>query len=346
MAFEPWQGHDFDGIVGHDPKLLEQLAVVAQVADSDAAVLVEGESGTGKELVARAVHHASARRREPFVAVNCGALAESLLASELFGHIRGAFTGAVADKAGWFEHASAGTLFLDEVGEIPLALQASLLRVLECGEYSRVGSTAVRRSQARVVAATNQSLDDLVRRGRMRQDLRYRLDVVKVTVPPLRARRADLPDLIRHFLGRYNEKYGKEIEGVSPSAEAMLLSYSYPGNVRELMNALHRAVLLARGPIIEAASLPEALRQQDVTIDRTGRDGAFADTEEFKLAKRSVVEAFERDFLAQALTRTGGNVTRAAREVGLDAKNFRSKMKQYGLEASAFKRAALSPVPQ
>ncbi len=220
------QSQGFDGIVGSDPKLLEQLEVAAQVADSDAGILVRGERGTGKERIARAVHRLSRRHREPFVAVNCGALAESLLASELFGHVRGAFTGAVGDKAGWFERAGCGTLVLDEVGEIPLALQASLLRVLECGEYSRVGSTEVRRARARVVAATNQSLDELVRRGKMRPDLRYRLGVVEITLPPLRERRSDLPHLIRHFVDHYAEKYGKRIEGLSPEECEMLLSYA------------------------------------------------------------------------------------------------------------------------
>lgn len=337
------QDHSLDGIVGRDPKLLAQLALVAPVADSDAGVLVQGESGTGKELVGRAIHRASSRRREPFVAVNCGALTESLLASELFGHVRGAFTGAVEDKAGWFESAGDGTLFLDEVGEMPLSVQAGLLRVLECREYSRVGSTATHRSRARIVAATNQSLDDLVRRGKMRRDLRYRLGVVEITLPPLRERLSDLPALIRHFLDHYNRKYGKSIEGLSPETESRLCSYAYPGNVRELRNAVHRAVLLTYGRIVEPTSLPAAFHRQADVPER--RDRGKAGLGEFKLAKQRVVETFERDFLARALRRTRGNIARAAREVALDVKNFRLKMKQYDLEAAAFKRAA-DPIPR
>jgi Nif-specific regulatory protein len=324
----------FDAILGHDPKIVEVLRLVAQVADSEATVLVLGESGTGKELIAKAIHYNSRRRERPFVALNCGALPENLLDAELFGHMRGAFTGAVADSPGWFERAAGGTIFLDEVGEMTPSLQVKMLRVLESGEYSRVGSTTVRRSDARVVAATNRDLGERVRQGEMRQDLLYRLNVLEVTVPPLRERPTDVLLLARHFLDRFNVKHGKDKQ-LSARAEDLLLAHDYPGNVRELQNAIQRAVLVARGPEIEPFDFPESLR-----VSGAGAGGGKGRARVgFRAAKRRVIEEFEREYLNRCLRGSDGNISEAARAAGIDFKNFHAKMTRYGIDPGAFKRA-------
>jgi len=326
--------YDFSGIVGQDPRLLAVLKMVAQVADSEAAVLVQGESGTGKELIARALHFNSRRRARPFVPVNCGALPENLLESELFGHVRGAFTGAVRDNPGWYERAEGGTLFLDEVGELAPTLQVKLLRVLESGEYSRVGSTQIRRADVRIVAATNRDLDELVAEGKVRQDFLYRLNVVEVRLPPLRERRSDLPLLIRHFLARLAaERRGEK--HLSREAEELLLRYGFPGNVRELYNVLRRAVLLSEGPRIEVQHLPDALR-----APRPGGEAGGDLDLDFRSAKQRVVERFEREYLARCLREAGGNISQAARAAGIDYKNFYTKMQQYGIDPAAFRGSA------
>jgi len=324
-------------ILGNDPRIVEVLELVEQVADTDATVLIRGESGTGKELIARALHAGSRRRAKPFVAINCGALPETLLDAELFGHVRGAFTGAVADNPGWFERAAGGTIFLDEIGEMTPALQAKMLRVLEVGEYARVGSTTVRRAEARVLAATHRDLAAMVREGKMREDLLYRLDVVEVRVPPLRERASDIPLLVRYFLDRFNAKHGKEKQ-LSPRAEDLLLAYSYPGNVRELQNAVQRAVLVSRGPLIEPGDLPESLRAGAAP----GRDGALLAG--FRAAKRRVVEDFERDYIIRRLQAAEGNISQAARAAEIDFKNFHAKMTRYGIDPLRF-RGGRAPEP-
>ncbi|HEX2641719.1 MAG TPA: sigma-54-dependent Fis family transcriptional regulator [Thermoanaerobaculia bacterium] len=329
--------YDFSGIVAEDPRMLAVLKMVAQVATSDAPVLIRGESGTGKELIARALHFNSRRRARPFVPINCGALPETLLEAELFGHVRGAFTGAVRDNPGWFERAEGGTLLLDEVAELPPALQVKLLRALDNGEYSRVGGTQIRRADVRILAATHRDLEELVEEGRLRQDFLYRLNVVEVRLPSLRERRSDLPLLIRHFLDRFagDVPGGKQL---SPEAEELLLRHDYPGNLRELQNVLHRAVLLSEGERIQAAHLPEALRQprrprgdrEAGTIDwRPGAD--------FRAAKQEVVERFERDYLSRCLKDAGGNISRAARAAGIDYKNFYTKVQQLRLDPAQFR---------
>ena len=325
--------YDFQAIVGHDPKMLAVLKLVAQVADSDATVLIRGESGTGKELIARALHFNSRRRAKPFVAVNCGALPENLLEAELFGHVRGAYTGAVRDNPGWFERAEAGTLLLDEVGELTPALQVKLLRVLENGEYSRVGSTQMRRADVRVVAATNRDLEELGREGKVRRDFLYRLNVVEVKLPALRERRGDLPLLIRHHLDRLDHgPPGCDRKRFSREVEALLLAYDYPGNVRELQNILQRAVLLAEGPVIEVRHLPESLLMLRPLL---GGEGPAASG--FRQAKQRVVERFERDYISRCLGESGGNISQAARAAGIDYKNFYTKMQQYGIDPGGFK---------
>jgi transcriptional regulator with GAF, ATPase, and Fis domain len=330
LARELRAQYRFDAIVGQSPQITETLRLIAQVADSDATVLILGESGTGKELIARAIHYNSRRRDRPFVAINCGALPETLLDGELFGHVRGAYTGAVSDTPGWFERAAGGTIFLDEIGEMSPSLQTKMLRVLETGEYARVGSTATRRSDARIVAATHRDLAVMVREGKMRQDLFYRLNVVEISVPPLRERPGDVLLLARTFLDRFNEKHGKDRQ-LSTSAEELLLAYDYPGNVRELQNAIQRAVLLATGPLIEPGDLPASFR----AVLKRGKGGAL---EGFRAAKKRLIEEFERDYLTRCLREAGGNISQAARTAGIDFKNFHDKMGQYGIGAVEFKR--------
>ncbi len=328
---------DFNAIVGRDPKMVEALKLVSQVADSDATVLIRGESGTGKELIARAIHLNSRRRDKPFVPVNCGALPEALLESELFGHVRGAFTGAVRDHPGWFERAEGGTLLLDEVGELPPSLQVKLLRVLENGEYSRVGSTQIRQSGARIVAATNRDLEELAREGRMRRDFLYRLNVVEVRLPSLRERRSDLPLLIRRLIDQHAGRRGPK--RLAPDAERLLLSYDYPGNIRELQNFLQRAVLLSEGDTIEASHLPEMLHgllAPGPAFDTEEGDG-LASGEGFRVAKQRVVERFEREYLARCLHKAAGNISQAARLAKIDYKNFYTKMQQYGIDSAKFR---------
>jgi len=326
--------YDFKALVGQDPKMLEVLKLVSQIADSEAAVLILGESGTGKELIARALHFNSRRKTKSFIPVNCGALPENLLESELFGHVRGSFTGAVRDNPGWFERAEGGTLLLDEVGELSPPLQVKLLRVLENGEYSRLGSTQIRRADVRIVAATNRDVDELVREGKVRQDFLYRLNVVEVRLPALRERRSDLPLLIRHLLARL----GGAAKRLSAEAEALLLAYDYPGNVRELQNVLHRAVLLAEGSAIEVRHLPPALRELRPLLEKDPDAPASG----FREAKQRVVERFEREYLGRCLREAGGNISQAARAAGIDYKNFYTKMQQYRIDPAGFRYPAPS----
>ena len=329
--------YDFNAIIGRDPKMIEVLKRVAQVADSDATVLVQGESGTGKELIARAIHLNSKRRDKPFIPVNCGALPETLLESELFGHMRGAFTGAVRDHPGWFERAEGGTLLLDEVGELPPALQVKLLRVLENREYSPVGSTQIRHTSARIVAATHRDLEALAREGRMRRDFLYRLNVVEIRVPSLRERRSDLPLLIRRLIDQHAGRRGPK--RLAPDAERLLLAYDYPGNIRELQNFLQRAVLLSEGDMIEVHHLPEVLRQlQPPAVEASSTDGEAPPLEQsFRAAKQRVVERFEHEYICGCLNKASGNISQAARMARIDYKNFYIKMQQYGIDAARYR---------
>jgi transcriptional regulator with GAF, ATPase, and Fis domain len=333
--------YDFDAILGQDPKMLAVLELVAQIADSDATVLIRGESGTGKELVARALHFNSHRRDKPFVPVNCGALPEALLEAELFGHVRGAYTGAVRDNPGWFERASGGTLLLDEVGELTPTLQVKLLRVLENGEYARLGSTQIRHADARIVAATNRDLEELAREGKIRRDFLYRLDVVEVVLPALRERRADIPVLIRSFLEELATGRGEAIRQVTPEAERILLAHDYPGNVRELQNILQRAVLLSGGKTIEPHHLPEALQSLGSAAapatGATAEQGWLEPGEGFRAAKQRAIERFERDYINRCLHQAGGTISQAAKLAGIDYKNFYTKMQQYRIDPARFR---------
>jgi two-component system NtrC family response regulator len=310
--------HRVEGVIGESGAMQEVLSMVRRAAASDATVLVRGESGTGKELIARALHHASPRAVGPLVKVNCAALPESLLESELFGHEKGAFTGAVATRKGRFELADGGTLFLDEIGDLPLHLQVKLLRVLQEREFERVGSSRPIAVNVRLVAATHRPLEALVREGRFRDDLYYRINVVTITLPPLRERREDLPLLIEHFLRTFAVRNAKTIRGLTRDARETLLRYDYPGNVRELENLIERAVVLTRDDAISLADLP-------LTLHEPAAEPAAPAT------LTAAVEGLERRMIRDALDRAGGVQTRAADLLGVSERVLRYKLRKYGL---------------
>jgi DNA-binding NtrC family response regulator len=303
-------------IVGTTPAMLTVYKTVAHVAPTTATILIVGESGTGKELVARAIHAKSPRASKPFVAINCGALPESILESELFGHERGSFTGASAQKRGLFEEARGGTLFLDEIGEISPKMQVQLLRVLQEGEIRRVGAAETIKVDARVVAATNRDLRGEVTAGRFREDLLFRLQVVTVNVPPLRERRGDIPLLIKHFIGRHAERLGRSAPRVAPEVFEMLQGYDFPGNVRELSHILERAMLLAREGVITATDLPPEVTQAYGTQAAAG--GALGTLAE----DWPTLQVLERRYIDRVLSRTGNNKTRAAEVLGIDRRTL------------------------
>jgi two-component system nitrogen regulation response regulator GlnG len=327
-------------VIGRTPAMQEVYKVIGRVAATDATVLIEGDTGTGKELVAKTLHYHSARSG-PFVALNCSAIPNELLESELFGYERGAFTGAIERRVGKFEAATGGTLFLDEIGELPLALQAKLLRVLQEREFTRVGGRDALRADARIVAATNQDLDAAVHAGRFREDLYFRLNVVRIAVPPLRDRRADIPELIDFFIDKVNRTLGTSIVGITDDARELLVRHSWPGNVRELENTLLRAAVLAGGRTLLAEDftltgakapgdritpgLEDAVRRRVwELLDAQGPDesGALYDT---------VLAAIERPLIALVLERVGGNQVKAADVLGINRNTLRKKITDLGL---------------
>ncbi len=317
----------FDDIIGHSPAMQRVFRFLSSAAASPVTVLVTGETGTGKELIARAIHYNSPRRERPFVAVNCGALSETLLESELFGHRRGAFTGALADKKGLLEVADGGTIFLDEVGDMSPSMQVKLLRVLQEGEVLPVGDTAARRVDVRVISATHRDLAAETAAGRFRDDLYYRLNAFPIALPPLRERRDDIPLLVARLLERTCEKFGKLVQRCSPRALELLAAYAWPGNVRELQNEIERAVALASvGGTIEPADLSERLTQ--VAAPRV----ALAATD---LPLRRARELFEREYVGQVLAQLGGNATRAAQALGISRVMLHKKIRLYGLRKKA-----------
>ena len=310
-----------DGMVGTSRLMQELAATVRKVALYPSTVLITGESGTGKELIARSVHELSPRTDKPFVAVNCGAIPENLLESELFGHVRGAFTGAVRERPGLFEQADGGTLLLDEVGELPLGLQVKLLRVLQEQMLRRVGSSKDLEVDVRVVAATARDLEQEVQEGRFRDDLFYRLNVVRLRVPPLRDRREDIPQLAVHFLEAFSRRFDKPVLACSEEAMRVLVRSSWPGNVRQLENVIERATLMAEGAALELVDLPSELTESP-TVD--------AELEELSIKKR--VAALERALIVAALERTEGNRTQAARLLEISYKALVYKIRDYGVE--------------
>jgi two-component system NtrC family response regulator len=310
--------HRVEGIIGESGRMQEVLSLVHRVAGSDATVLIQGESGTGKELIAKAIHYASARARGPLVKVNCAALPEALLESELFGHEKGAFTGAVAARQGRFELAHGGTLFLDEIGDLPLHLQVKLLRVLQEREFERVGSSRPISVDVRLIAATHRDLAALVKAGSFRDDLYYRINVVTIVVPPLRERREDIPPLIDHFVRVFAEVNRKRIAGLTREARDLLLRYDYPGNVRELENLVERAVVLTRDDVIGPTDLPLTLQEPVADVAEAA-------------GLPTAVEALERRLIRAALTQAAGVQTRAAEALGISERVLRYKLKKYGL---------------
>jgi len=311
-------------IVGASGAMRESLELARKVAPHSATVLITGESGTGKELVARLIHRESPRARAPFVAVNCGAIPEALLESELFGHEKGAFTGATRDKAGLFEEADGGTLFLDEIGELPPALQVKLLRALQEGEVRRVGATTSTAVDVRVIAATNRDLHADVAAGRFRADLYYRINVVAIALPPLRERPEDVPELVRFFLERHATRMGLTARGISPAAMRALSAHSWPGNVRELEHAIERALVMTGGDVIEPSDLP-------ATVGLASPAGGGAAVDETLSVKRQTTE-LEKSLIRRALAHTRGNRTRAARLLELSHRALLYKIREYGLD--------------
>jgi two-component system response regulator AtoC len=308
-------------IVAASPAMIQVLEIVERAAEFKATVLLQGESGSGKEVLARAIHAQSPRRDEAFVAINCAAIPEALLESELFGHAKGAFTGADRSRRGLFAEADGGTLFLDEIGELPLPLQAKLLRVLQEEEVRPVGEAKPRRVDVRVIAATARDLELEVSGGRFREDLFYRLDVVRVKVPPLRERREDIPLLVDHFLGRTRGSLGKAVRSIDDDALERLVDYAWPGNVRELENVLERAAILCRGERLAVADLPPNLTAAPAERRSASRD----------LSLRRARRALEARLIGEALEATGGNRTHAARLLGISHRALLYKLKEYGL---------------
>src|SRR6266480_6185867 len=315
-------------IIGKSPPMLEVYKTVARVAPTKSTVLILGESGTGKELIARAIHEHSPRANQPFVAVDCGALTETLLESELFGHVRGSFTGAVADKKGVFEEAQGGTCFLDEIGGISANMQARLLRVLQEHEIRRVGGRDWMKVDVRVVAATNQNLAELVRKGNFRQDLYYRLNVVAVHLPPLRKRLEDIPLLTRHFLKRYSQESGKSITGISDKCMELLCDYSWPGNIRELENVIEQAVALSNQPVFTPDDLPAAVR--DRAASRFAHN--LPQSEQFLFADTPTLEEVKKRYVLHVLKNAQGNISQTARVLNIDRRSLYRMLARYEVE--------------
>jgi DNA-binding NtrC family response regulator len=320
------QKYRFDNLVGESPPMLEVLKSVRQVAPSNASVLLLGESGTGKELFAQAIHENSPRQRRPFVKVACAALPETLLESELFGHEKGSFTGAVSARAGRFEIADGGTLFLDEIGDISPTVQVKLLRFLEEHEFERVGGNKTLKVDVRVVAATHRDLEKRIREGTFREDLFYRLNVIELHIPPLRDRGSDIPILAHHFLKRFAEANGKEVKGFTDEALALLARHSWPGNVRELENAVERAVVLADEPRLGPAHFPTLLA-------RAGEDPPAA-AGGVRIPGSTLAE-LEREAILRTLESVSGSTSRAAKVLGISPRKIQYKLKEYEGQAKA-----------
>jgi two-component system response regulator HydG len=314
---------DRSRIIGRSPAMVQLLDTVSQVAPSEATVLITGESGTGKELIAAAVHFNSSRRDGPFVQLNCAAITETLLESELFGHEKGAFTGAERRREGRFHQADGGSLFLDEVSEMPLAMQVKLLRVLQEREFTRVGGNAAVRVDVRLMAATNRHLPDLIAAGRFREDLYYRLNVVGLSVPPLRARREDIPLLAQHFLETFARRNRKPIKGFTPQAMDRLIRYRWPGNVRELMNAVERAVVLARSDYLPAEDFAWVPAEEPL-------QGPMAPAP-IAASENLALDQIERATVLKALEAAGGNKSETARRLGITRRTLHKKLKAYGV---------------
>ncbi len=326
--------HEVGHVVGKGPAMQKVYALVEKVAPSDTTVLIGGESGTGKEVVARAIHYKSRRSNKQFIAVDCATLAKELFESELFGHVKGSFTGAVAAKPGIFEIADGGTLFLDEIGNISIETQGKLLRVLERQEFKRVGGTRTKKVDVRIIAASNRDLKAMVKNGAFREDLFYRLNVFPVCLPPLRERKEDIPALSQHFLREFSRTMRKKIRGFTADAMQHLVEYDWPGNVRELRNVVERVAIMVDEELITSAVLPSRPRGEERL-----EAGAPRTAEELKQAKKRMREEavahVERTFLIKALERNEWNVAHAARDTGMDRRNFQKLMRKHRLRIQA-----------
>jgi two-component system response regulator AtoC len=312
--------YKLENIVGRSPQMLKIYKTIARVADTKSTVLITGESGTGKELIARAIHYNSSRASRPFIAIDCSSLAENLLESELFGHVRGAFTGAIANKRGLFEEANNGTCFLDEIGDISLAMQAKLLRVLQEHEIKRVGGTDTIKIDVRIIAATNKNLEELVAEKKFREDLFYRLNVVTIHLPPLRERPEDIELLAEHFLNKFATENNKPVPHLSKEALELLKRYNWPGNVRELENVIERAVTLAQRPLILPEDLPRRIRQEESSPSSVGF-----------LPSKIPLSELEKIYIKKVLEETGGNKKKAAEILGIDRRTLYRMAARYGL---------------
>jgi two-component system response regulator PilR (NtrC family) len=324
--------HQFSNIIGRSEAMLAVFELIETIAQTTSTVLVTGESGTGKELAARAIHFNSARKDRPFVAVNCGALTETLLESELFGHVRGAFTGAATNKKGLIEVAERGTIFLDEIGEMSPLMQVKLLRVLQERVFRRVGGTDEIAADIRIITATNRDLAQMVAENKFREDLYYRINVIPLHLPPLRERGEDIPILAEHFVTRFAAELGKPVQGLAAESLSLLVQYHWPGNIRELENAMERAVALERTPVILAASLPAAVRAAGAGGPSTVEDVLESDTlpdSGFDLERH--VREIERQYITEALRRTDGVKVKAAELLGMSFRSFRYYAKKYGM---------------
>lgn len=317
--------YNFNNIISKNEKMAAIFDTIVKVARYKSTILITGESGTGKELVAKAIHFNSDRSASPFVAVNCGAIPENLLESELFGHMKGSFTDAVRTKKGLFEEADGGTLLLDEIGELPLSLQVKLLRVLQDGEIRRIGDSRSIKIDLRIVAATVKDLDKAVKEGHFRDDLFYRLNVLPVRIPPLRERKEDIPLLVDHFIAKINDNLGKTVRGVTPDALKILLRYSWPGNVRELENVVERGLVLTETDAIDVENLPPE-------VHRSSESSAFSQLEEYSIKKTTRI--LETELIRKALRKTHGNHTHASKILEISHRTLLYKIKEYGIHES------------
>ena len=325
--------YSYEGIIGRSKRMMDVFSIIDSIAGTTSTILVSGESGTGKEMLGRAIHSRSNRKQKPFVVINCAAIPEQLLESELFGHKRGSFTGAIADRKGLFEEADGGTVFLDEVSEIPPSIQVKLLRVLQEGEVRPVGEVNTRFVHIRIVAATNQDLVHAVKEGRFREDLFYRLNVISIVLPPLRDRPDDIPLLTYHFLEKYREKIGKRVDKIAVDALQALQSYSWPGNVRELENVIERAVVLSVDESISARDLPPRILGESFYL-LGDDDQDYMAQFSYREAKEKMLASFNRTYLKNVLKQAGGNISFAAEKAGMDRSNFKKLLRRYGVEAA------------
>jgi len=316
-----------EGIIGNDNKMREIFRMVKKVSGSSATVLIYGESGTGKELIARALHYAGPRASKPFMALNCAAIPETLLETELFGYEKGAFTGAYARNIGLFEAADGGTIFLDEIGDMNLMLQAKLLRVIQDKELRRVGGNAGIKVNVRLIAATNKDLESEIKMGRFREDLFYRLNVVAFKLPPLRDRRSDIPELIAYFIKKYNEAVDKHIKGVSDEAMNMLLNYNWPGNVRQLEAVIERTILLNEGDVIGVESLPMEIMTRPMMLGKI----------DFELPEEGICfEEFEKEMLVKAMVKSNGILGKAAQLLGMSYRTLQYRLNKFGIVKESY----------